>query len=101
MGDTFFTGMFDGWTDGKGRTLINFSVHCPKSTMFIKSIDASTYVKDATLVCELMEGFIQDIEVHNVVQIITGNTANYVVAGKDAYGEALHFILDSMCYSLY
>ena len=41
------TVMFDGWTDGKGRTLINFLVHCPRGKMFIKSIDASAYVKDA------------------------------------------------------
>ena len=74
--------MSNGWTDGKGRTLINFLVHCPRGTMFIKSIDGSTYVKDATLLCELMEGFIQDIRVHNVVQIITDNAANNVVVGR-------------------
>jgi hypothetical protein len=28
--------MSDGWTDGKGRTLLNFLVHCPKGSMFIK-----------------------------------------------------------------
>ena len=50
--------------------------------MFIKSIDASAYVKDAALLCELMEGFIQDIGVHNVVQIITDNATNYVETGK-------------------
>ena len=68
--------------DGKGRTLINFLVHCHRGTMFIKSIDASAYVKDAALLSELMDGFIQDIGVHNIVQIITNNAANYVVAGK-------------------
>ena len=72
--------MSDGWKDGKGRTLINFLVHFPRGTMFIKSIDASVCVKDATLLCELMEGFIQDIAVHNVVQIITNNAANYMAA---------------------
>jgi hypothetical protein len=41
------TVMSDGWTDGKGRSILNFSVNCPTGTMFIKSIDASTYVKDA------------------------------------------------------
>ena len=50
--------------------------------MFIKSIDASTYVKDASLLCELMEGFIKDIGVNNVVQIIIDNAANYVATGK-------------------
>ncbi|GFY91114.1 hypothetical protein Acr_07g0013100 [Actinidia rufa] len=37
--------MADGWTDGKGRTLINFLVNCPKGSMFIESIDASSYSK--------------------------------------------------------
>jgi hypothetical protein len=71
--------MSDGWTDRKGRTLPNFLVHCPRGTMFIKSIDASAHVKDAALLCELMDAFIQEIGMHNVVQIITDNAANYVV----------------------
>ena len=76
------TVMSNGWTDGKGRTLVNFLVHCPRGTMFVKSIDASTHVKDAALLCELMDGFIQDIGAHNVVQVITDNAANYVAAGR-------------------
>jgi hypothetical protein len=44
------TMMSNGWTDGKGRTLLNFLVHCPRGTMFIKSIDASTHVKDVNIV---------------------------------------------------
>ena len=56
--------MSDGWTNGKGRTLINIMVHCPKGTMFLKSIDASTYVKDAAILGEIMKGFIEDTKVH-------------------------------------
>jgi hypothetical protein len=74
--------MSDGWTNRKGRSLLNFLVHCPRGTMFIKSIDASAHVKDAALLCELMDAFIQEIGVHNVVQIITDNAANYVAAGR-------------------
>ena len=66
----------------KGRSLLNFLVHCPRGTMFIKSIDASAHVKDAALLCELMDAFIHEIGVHNVVQIITDNAANYVAAGR-------------------
>ena len=73
--------MSDGWTDGKGRNLINFLVHCPRGSMFVKSVDASAHVKEA-LLCELMDGFIQDIGVHNVVQFISDNAANYVAAGR-------------------
>jgi hypothetical protein len=52
------TVMSDGWTDGKGRSIINFLVNSPKGTMFIKSVDASAYTKDAQLLCELLDGFI-------------------------------------------
>jgi hypothetical protein len=50
--------------------------------MFIKSVDASAHVKDATLLCELMDAFIQEIGLHNVVQIITDNATNYVATGR-------------------
>jgi len=76
------TVMSEGWTDRKGRTLLNFLVHCPKGTMFIKSLNASEHIKDATTICELLDGFIRDIGVQNVVQVITDNVANYVSAGK-------------------
>eukprot|EP00253_Pinus_taeda_P022485 PITA_22485 len=76
------TVMFDGWIDRKGRTLLNFSVHCSKGTMFIKSLDASEHIKDAATICELLDGFIRETGVQNVVQVITDNAANYVSAGK-------------------
>jgi hypothetical protein len=72
----------NGWTDGKGRTLINFLVHFPRVTVFIKSVDALAHVKDATLLCKLLDGFIQEIGLQHVVQIITDNAANYVVVDK-------------------
>eukprot|EP00253_Pinus_taeda_P004403 PITA_04403 len=76
------TMMFDGWTNRKGRTLLNFLVHCLKGTMFIKSLDASEHIKDATTICELLDGFIREIGVQNVVQVIMDNAANYVSADK-------------------
>ena len=74
--------MSDGWTDTKGRTLINFLVHCPKGIMFIKSVDAPAHVKDATLLCELSNAFIREIGLEHVVQIIIDNAANYVVVER-------------------
>eukprot|EP00253_Pinus_taeda_P035185 PITA_35185 len=50
--------------------------------MFIKSVDASSHIKDATTIYELLDGFIQEIGVHNVVQVIIDNAANYVSIGK-------------------
>jgi hypothetical protein len=82
MGDHRMHVMSDGWTDGKGRSILNFLVNCPRGTMFIKSIDASAYVKDAQLLCELLDGFIKEIGLQYVVQVIMDNVANYVAAGK-------------------
>ncbi|RVW28547.1 hypothetical protein CK203_100575 [Vitis vinifera] len=40
--------MGDGWTDNGQRILINFLVYCSKGISFVKSVDASDIVKDAT-----------------------------------------------------
>eukprot|EP00253_Pinus_taeda_P002341 PITA_02341 len=50
--------------------------------MFMKSVDASTHIKDARLLCDLLDVFIMEVGPEHVVQIITNNAANYVVAGK-------------------
>eukprot|EP00253_Pinus_taeda_P001621 PITA_01621 len=76
------TVMSDGWINQKGGTLLNFLVSCPKGTMFMKSVDASTHIKDTHLLCELLDIFIQEVGPSNVVQVITDNVANYVAAGK-------------------
>jgi len=42
-----FTLMSNGWTDGKGRSLINFLVNSPSGTIFLISIDTSKVIKEA------------------------------------------------------
>jgi hypothetical protein len=76
------TVMSDGWTDGKGRSILKFLVNCPKGTMFINSVDASAYTKYAQLLCDLLDGFIREIGPQYVVQVIMDNDANYVVVGR-------------------
>eukprot|EP00253_Pinus_taeda_P030591 PITA_30591 len=76
------TVMSDGWTDQKGRTLLNFLVSCPKGTMFIKFVDASNQIKDARTLCDLLDVFILEVGEQHGVQVITDNAANYVVAGR-------------------
>ena len=82
MAHTGCTIMSDGWTDQKCRTLINFLVNCPKGTMFMKSVDACAQVKDARLLCDLLDVFLQKVGPQHVVQIITNNGANCVVADR-------------------
>jgi hypothetical protein len=74
--------MADGWTDTKGRTLINFLVNSPAGTMFVKSVDASAYMKTGQKVYELLDSFVEEVGEKNVVQLVTDNGSNYVLAGK-------------------
>ena len=53
--------MLDGSTDQKGRSLINFLVNCLKGTMFMKFVDASAHIKDAQLLCDLLDVFILEV----------------------------------------
>ena len=74
--------MSDGWTNMKGRTLLNFLVHCPKGTYVHDICGCICTFKDAALLCGLLDEFIQKIGPQHVVQVITDNAANYVAAGR-------------------
>jgi hypothetical protein len=74
--------MSNGWMDGKGRALLNFLVHFPRSTLFIKSIDASAQVKNKASLFELLDEFVQKVGLQHVVQLITYNATKYVVVNK-------------------
>ncbi|PKU84561.1 hypothetical protein MA16_Dca017947 [Dendrobium catenatum] len=39
--------MSDGWSDIRHRSIINFLVNNPYGTVFLKSVDTSSFVKDA------------------------------------------------------
>ncbi|KAI3723688.1 hypothetical protein L2E82_35444 [Cichorium intybus] len=74
--------MSDFWTDGKGRSLINFLVNCPSGTIFLKSIDASEHVKDAQLIVKMINEVIEEVGEENIVQFITDNGSNFKAAGR-------------------
>ncbi|XP_077238960.1 uncharacterized protein LOC143880095 [Tasmannia lanceolata] len=74
--------MADEWTNGTGKTLINFLVYCPEGKMFLKSIDATDIVLSVDALYELLREVVGEVGVRNVVQIITNNSENYVVVGK-------------------
>ncbi|GAU29429.1 hypothetical protein TSUD_149990 [Trifolium subterraneum] len=74
--------MTDGWTDRKRRTILNFLVHSPKGTVFLKSIDASDITKTADKIFKMIDDVVQEVGEENVVQIATDNAANYKAAGK-------------------
>ncbi|XP_057740600.1 uncharacterized protein LOC130957772 [Arachis stenosperma] len=80
--ETGCTLMADGWTDQRQRTLINFLVYCSKGLYFVKSIDASSIVKNASHLCNLFSEVIEWIDPNDILHIVTDNAANYVAAGR-------------------
>ena len=74
--------MSDGWTDKRGRHLINFLVNSPEGTYFMESVDASGEVHNASMLADLLERRINIIGRDNVVQVVTDNGANYKAAGE-------------------
>ncbi|XP_020531950.1 uncharacterized protein LOC18448660 isoform X2 [Amborella trichopoda] len=80
--NTGCTVMSDGWEDGKGKTLINFLVYCPRGIYFVRSVDASDIVKDPKSLFKLLDEIVKEVGEENVVQVVTENSANYVAAGR-------------------
>ncbi|XP_031250002.1 uncharacterized protein LOC116107835 [Pistacia vera] len=80
--DVGCTLMTDGWTDNSHRSLINFLVYCPKGVCFVKSVDASDVVKDATTLFNLFEEIALWVGPNNIVHLVTDNGANYKAARR-------------------
>ncbi|KAL6584924.1 hypothetical protein OROMI_004213 [Orobanche minor] len=74
--------MSDGWTDGKSRHLTNFLVNSPSGTVFLKSIDTSSMIKDGKKLFEMLDSMIEEIGEENVVQVVTDSASAYVLAGR-------------------
>lgn len=74
--------MADGWRDRKGRALINFLVNTPLGSMFLESVDASSYSHTGENMFKLFDAFIIKAGPSEVVQIITDSASNNVFAGK-------------------
>ncbi|CAL0318246.1 unnamed protein product [Lupinus luteus] len=74
--------MSDAWTDRKQRCIINFLVNSAAGTMFIKYVDESDFVKTGDKIFELLDAVVEEVGEENVMQIITDNGSNYVLAGK-------------------
>ena len=64
------------------KTLMNFLVYCLQRISFVKFVDASYIVKDATNLFRLFDEVIEWIGPVNVVHVVTNNAANYVAIGR-------------------
>ncbi|XP_059654971.1 uncharacterized protein LOC132301760 [Cornus florida] len=82
--------MADGWTDKRGRTLLNFLVNSPRGTMFVESIDTSSFSKDGDKMFDLLNKFVNRIGVANVVQVVTDCESSNKYAGRMLEKEHPH-----------
>ncbi|KAL4567441.1 hypothetical protein LXL04_023025 [Taraxacum kok-saghyz] len=69
--------MSDGWRDIRHRHLINFLFYCAKGISFLKFVDASDIVNNASNLCNLFAEIVELVGEKNVVQIVTANATNY------------------------
>ncbi|KAL8555016.1 hypothetical protein ACS0TY_002992 [Phlomoides rotata] len=56
-------------------------VYCKRGTIFVKSVDASDIVKDASTLCNLFVELVHWVGAKNIVHFVTDNGANYKAAG--------------------
>ncbi|KAL8541031.1 hypothetical protein ACS0TY_002355 [Phlomoides rotata] len=56
-------------------------IYCKRGTIFVKSVDASDIVKDASTLCNLFVELVDWVGAKNIVHFVTDNGANYKVAG--------------------
>lgn len=82
--------MSDGWRDRANRDLVNVLVNCPKGFMFIETIDLSSVPKTADRLFVFLDKYMESVGEANVVQVITDNALNYVLAGKMLMAKRKH-----------
>ena len=65
--------MCDRWIRLIKLSIINFMVYSQGSTIFLKYVDASNYIKDNKYMYGLLKDVIKEVCKQNVVQIVTDN----------------------------
>ncbi|XP_062015024.1 uncharacterized protein LOC133731650 [Rosa rugosa] len=74
--------MADGWSGPTRMQVINFMVYCKGKTVFLKSVNASSDIREHKYLAKLFKDVIDEVGKENVVQICTDNDSAFVKAGK-------------------
>nr|XP_043629296.1 uncharacterized protein LOC122600617 [Erigeron canadensis] len=80
--ETGCTILCDRWISGKTKSLIVFSVSCPKGTLYLKSADVSDHADDAQYLGELLESAVLEVGIEDIIQVLTDSTSSFVYAGR-------------------
>ena len=74
--------MFDGWVEPMKLSIISFIAYSKGTTIFLKSVDESSNIKDQKYIYELLNSVNKDVMKENVVQLDTDNGSTLVNANK-------------------
>lgn len=74
--------MTDAWSDRKWRSIMNLCVNCKTGTSFISSIESSNEPHTGKYIFDYVKRYIGEIGCDNVIQVVTDNATNNMVAAK-------------------
>ena len=84
--------MSDGWKDEVAKKdIINFLVNSPKGSVFLRSIDASKFMKTVETLFKCLDDVVEEIGEQNVIQVVTDNASNYVATGNFNFQYFLNY----------
>ena len=63
------------------KDIINFLVNSLKRSVFLRSIDASKFMKTTKALFKCLDDVVEEIGEQNVIQVVTDNASNYVTTG--------------------
>ncbi|GLT93062.1 hypothetical protein SLE2022_108680 [Rubroshorea leprosula] len=64
------------------KVLLNFLVNCPEGTVFLKSVDASSFSSSSDALYELLKQVVEEVGASNVMQVITNNDELCIAAAR-------------------
>ncbi|VVB17561.1 unnamed protein product [Arabis nemorensis] len=70
--------LLDAWVDQGGRDLVAFVADCPGGPVYLKSFDVSDIKSDSNALISLVDGLIDEVGMHNVIQIIACSASGWV-----------------------
>ncbi|XP_024015260.1 uncharacterized protein LOC112088936 [Eutrema salsugineum] len=96
--------LLDAWVDKKGRDLVTFVADSPAGPVYLKSFDVSDIKTNVSALTSLVNGLVDEVGVHNVIQIVACSTSGWVgELGKSFEGnnkEVFWSVSVSHCFEL-
>ncbi|XP_062178991.1 uncharacterized protein LOC133883633 [Phragmites australis] len=76
--------ILDSWKSRCGKSFVSVLVHCSEGILFLRSMDTSTIIDDVDELASMLCHVVDDIGVHNIVQVITNDVSPYMQAAEHA-----------------